>query len=190
MKNFLYVLTSLLGMMASGQLTAQSAYVPNIQPEQQIFSDQPSSAQLTAFEGRLEQKWEDFLSYLNLIGQADTEAAFREYARQEALKLFVQREETVLAWNQLPMTDFLTRLLQTGTGQVFETVSGSFGLHGFRPDENREAFSGWFVVTVSEKGSGTPLTLKGNVYLQRAEKSFGDQVEKIWQVKLGSVEEK
>jgi hypothetical protein len=190
MRNFLYVLASLLGMMVPLELAAQSASVPNIQPERQILSAQPSPAQLTAFEGRVEQKWEDFLSYLNLIGQADTEAAFREYARQEALKLFVEREEAVVAWNQELMTDFLSKLLQQGAGQVFKTVPGSFGLHGFDPDEHGQAFSGWFSVQVSENGSSSPITLVGNVYLQRAEKSFGHQVEKVWQVKLGSLEEK
>lgn len=184
MSKYRFLIWGLLGMSLVSQAAAQSA-APRIQPEQAILAPIPSTPQMAAFESRTAQKWEDFLAYLSLISQAGTEVVFREYTREEALKLFVQGETPVQAWDGSPMPDFLTRLLQKGAGQTFVSVPGSFDLEGFYPAA--DGFSGYAQVQIKEKNSNRLESLVVAVFLQRERKAFGQQVETVWEVKLGSV---
>jgi hypothetical protein len=154
-------------------------------PAQQQLSSRPSSAQLAALDQRVLQKWTDFLGYLNLVGQAETDQSLRTYAQQAALALCAS--DSVLTWTGQPVSDLLASHWQQVANHAYATVPGSIHWSGFAPSS--DGFSGQLQVGLSDPSSPSrsPQALRVTVLLSPVTKAFGQQLERVWEVKLGQM---
>lgn len=180
-----YLLVLWLSLCPSFALLAQSGAPPA--PEAAIYAPRLSAPQQAAFERRTEQKWEDFLAYLTLMGRGDQDAALRAYAREAALGLFEAEGTALTTWTGQPLRAWLDSLLTAGAGIAYQSQPGSFVFEGFQASDDARLYTGSFRVVLAERPGLPPLKLRVRVSLRRQEKAFGPQADRVWEVKLGQI---
>lgn len=190
-------------LMASGCATAYregsadealaEAVPTEAELDDQLTSDQLSEAQLSAFEIRAQQKLRDFVDYLNIIGNPSLDSTFRAEAARQAEQMFVSPQTVVVLRvdhesEALSVRYLLRELVRTSTADSL-TIAALTVLQPLAPSSEPNQYQGRLSLRLAEAGgSNTELgDYQANVIVKKAEKSFGEEIEAVWDVFLGDL---
>jgi hypothetical protein len=152
-----------------------------------------------AFEQRAVQKLEDLADYLKILSDTTVDIAFKEQARDMALKLFISPD------NKMNIRiDNNENSVQTA-GTLFKSIeTGSYGLYSFdiinasvnqklEPSGDFE-YKGsiFFKLLIFKPKAGTssiqnPYNMQCEIKVKKVQKEFGSESKLVWEVYLGNI---
>lgn len=158
--------------------------------DDQLTRDQLSEAQLSAFEIRAQQKLQDFIDYLNMVGDPSLDSAFRtEAARQAEALLASPPAEREVRKNRPSSAALrvasLPEFMRTAVGPLAITaltIRQPLELDGSAQYRGKLSFK-TLLTGSGEEGTGH----EADVVVRKVEKSFGDEIKVVWEVFLGEI---
>lgn len=171
-------------MIHAGQILGQSAsgiVRPSSVLEYQFMKQKPTDRELRAFEERAMEKWQDFVNYLEIMGNPEYDQSLRDHAASLARELFLSPDYELGALGTVEK--FIQRRLSINTPDGFIQVSDIQVVKGFKmTGKNMAAGVIGFHLSVADK---IPQEFLLPVTLLKKKKNFGDDMIEVWEVFLG-----
>lgn len=153
-----------------------------------------------AFEQRAIQKLEDLADYLKILSDTTVDIAFKEQARDMALKLFISPDNKM----NIRIDNNIENSVQTA-GTLFKSIeTGSYGLYSFdiidasvnQKLEPSGVFeykgSIFFKLLIFKPKAATspiqnPYNTQCEIKVKKVQKEFGAESKLVWEVYLGNI---
>lgn len=148
--------------------------------------------QLNAFEIRTMQKLEDYADYFGIISNREYDKSLRKHAVELVVSSFVEDasvKNLLLEGEEMDMNSFFKAMSRNKFGTM---TMGIKNIRIAQPlillDEQRHKGVLTFEQHLSmEDGSTVTSTKQVDIWLIRTEKSFGDDLQWIWEPRLGNI---
>ncbi len=188
---FIVLTIPLLGMAQSAGIERPSAFD---KLEQKFEVEEVSTVQLDAFQEKGKEKLNEFISYINLIVDEDTDVLFKEQAIMMATDLFLSEESVIKSYNTTtkefesnPLKNYLQNLLSADHPLNVLSIEEIKTLDNAESDSYKWRLS--FNQSISQGTEKLPkLVITMNVVLKKKIKYFGEEKKEVWEVFLSDME--
>ena len=145
---------------------------------EQLKVSELSNVQLNAFEQKGLQRLKDLEDYVNLLSNEEVETRFKDQAREQAIKLFIDNELIISALSDVTQSgttsySFNEPRIISGLEQRDNIYSGQMEFQLLEYDQDQVKI-----------GSAMKTV---DFFVVQNTKTFGDQEEVIWEVLLGQL---
>jgi PBP1b-binding outer membrane lipoprotein LpoB len=144
--------------------------------------EQLSAKQLRAFENRADQKFKDYIDYINMIADTAIDIEFREQAQDMAIAVFKNRSKTNFSKTQRPILiqKYLKLLIKEGDTNKINLSESRLIDSLFKEKSNGKISAALSI------GSSLHLC-EIDFSVKKETKKFGDTKKKVWNIYLGDV---